>query len=140
LVKLYEKSDKSENYLEKVKVHIVNIAGRERMLSQKMTKEKLLYLQGKKEYAQKLQNSIKLFDDSLNALINGDPKQNIVKPTNKKIKEQLKKVNDIWQKLKPLYLKENPTKKELAYIIKMNPLLLSEMNKMVEMTESQREY
>jgi hypothetical protein len=140
LVKLYEKSDKSENYLEKVKVHIVNIAGRQRMLSQKMTKEKLLYLQGKKEYAKKLQNSIKLFDDSLNALINGNPKQNIVKPTNKKIKEQLKKVNDIWKKLKPLYQKENPTKKELAYIIKMNPVLLSEMNKMVEMTESQREY
>jgi len=140
LVKLYEKSDKSENYLEKVKVHIVNVAGRERMLSQKMTKEKLLYIQGKKEYAKKLKNSIKLFDDSLNALINGDPKQNIIKPTNKKIKEQLQKVKDIWVKLKPLYEKEKPTTKELAFIIKMNPVLLSQMNKMVEMAEREREY
>ncbi len=140
LVKLYEKSDNSENYLEKAKVHIVNIAGRERMLSQKMTKEKLLLVQGKKEYAPKLKETIKLFDDSLNALINGDTKQNIIPPTNKKIKAQLEKVAKIWSKLKPLYEKNNISPKELAIIIKENPILLSEMNKMVEMAEVSREY
>jgi len=140
LVKLYEKSDNSENYLEKAKVHIVNIAGRERMLSQKMTKEKLLLVQGKKEYAPKLKETIKLFDDSLKALINGDTKQNIIPPTNKKIKAQLEKVAKIWSKLKPLYEKNNISPKELAIIIKENPILLSEMNKMVEMAEVSREY
>ncbi|NOZ91341.1 MAG: hypothetical protein GXO60_08675 [Epsilonproteobacteria bacterium] len=140
LVKLYEKSNKSDNYLEKAKVHIVNVAGRQRMLSQKMTKEKLLFIQGKKEYKDKLKNTIKLFDDSLNALINGDEKQHIIKPTNKKIKAQLDKVAKIWAKLKPLYEKEEPTPQELAIIIKENPILLSEMNKMVEMAEVAREY
>ena len=140
LVKLYEKSDKSDNYLEKAKVHIVNVAGRQRMLSQKMTKEKLLFIQGKKEYKDKLKNTVKLFDDSLNALINGDEKQHIIKPTNKEIKAQLEKVAKIWSKLKPLYEKEKPTPKELAIIIKENPTLLAEMNKMVEMAEVAREY
>jgi len=140
LVKLYEKSDKSENFLEKARVHVIDIAGRERMLSQKMTKEKLLVIQGKKEYKTKLKETIKLFDDSLKALINGDEKQKIIKPTNQQIKEQLTKVSNIWSKLKPLYEKEKPTPKELAIIIKENPILLSEMNKMVNIAEAQSEY
>ena len=140
LVKRFEKLNKSQNYLEKARLHIVNIAGRERMLSQKMTKEKLLIVQGKKEYISKLKDTIKLFDDSLNALINGDSKKDIIRPSNKKIKEQLEKVANIWSKLKPIYDKEKPTTKELALIIKMNPLLLYEMNKMVSMAEGEREY
>ena len=140
LVKVYEKSNKSENFLEKARVHIVNIAGRERMLSQKMTKEKLLIFQGKKEYINKLKGTIKLFDNSLTALINGDVKKDIIKPTNKQIKEQLTKVVNIWSKIKPLYEKEKLTTKELAIIIKQNPILLSEINKMVSLAENQREY
>lgn len=140
LVKAYEKSNKSENFLEKARLHIVNVAGRQRMLTQKMTKEKLLVVQGKKEYRDKLKATIKLFDDSLTALINGDVKKDIIKPTNKQIKGQLTKVANIWSKLKPLYEKEKPTTKELAIIIKQNPILLFEMNKMVNLSETQREY
>jgi len=140
LVKVYEKSNKSENFLEKARVHVVNIAGRQRMLSQKMTKEKLLIIQGKKEYKDKLKGTIKLFDDSLKALINGDEKQKIIKPTNQQVRKQLTKVANIWSKLKPLYEKEKVTPKELALIIKENPILLSEMNKMVNISEAQREY
>ncbi len=140
LVKRFEKLNNSENYLEKARLYIVNIAGRQRMLSQKMTKEKLLIVQGKKEYISKLKGTIKLFDDSLNSLINGNSKEGIIKPSNKKIKEQLDKVAKIWSKLKPLYEKEKPTTKELVLIIKMNPLLLQEMNKMVSMAEAEREY
>jgi len=99
-----------------------------------------LVIQGKKEYKDKLKGTIKLFDDSLKALINGDEKQKIIKPTNQQIREQLTKVSNIWSKLKPLYEKENPTPKELALIIKLNPILLSEMNKMVTMAEAKREY
>jgi len=140
LVKVYEKSNKSENFLEKSRVHILNIAGRQRMLSQKMAKEKLLIIQGKKEYKDKLKETIKLFDNSLKTLINGDEKQKIIKPTNQQIKNQLTKVSNIWSKLKPLYEKEKLTTKELAIIIKDNPRLLSEMNKMVQLAEVQREY
>jgi len=140
LVKRYEKSNKSTNYLDKARLHIVNVAGRQRMLTQKMTKEKLLIAKGDKEYSDKLQKTIKLFDNSLNALINGNSKQMIVKPTDKTIKKQLEKVAKIWKKLKPLYEKPKPTPKELATIIKENPILLSQMNKMVKMSEVEIEY
>ena len=140
LVKAYEKSDRSQNYLEKARLHIINIAGRQRMLSQKMTKEKLLIIQGKTEYISKLQDSIKLFDDSLNSLINGNSRENIIKPTNEKIKEQLAKIYKIWSKLKPLYEKEKLSHTELETIIRENPLLLSEINSMVEMAQQEREY
>jgi len=140
LVKRYEKSNKSTNYLDKARLHIVNVAGRQRMLTQKMTKEKILIIKGEKKYKTKLPKTIKLFDDSLNALIKGDNKQMIVKPTSKTIKKQLAKVAKIWKKLKPLYIKPKLTPKELATIIKQNPILLSEMNKMVKMSEVEIEY
>ncbi len=140
LVKRYEKSNKSQNYLDRARLRIVNVAGRQRMLTQKMTKEKLLISKGSKEYKLKLQKTIKLFNDSLNALINGDSNQTIVKPTNKKIKEQLAKVLSIWKRLKPLYLKEKLSSKEMETIIRDNPILLSEMNKMVKMSEVEIEY
>ncbi|MCH9740518.1 MAG: type IV pili methyl-accepting chemotaxis transducer N-terminal domain-containing protein [Epsilonproteobacteria bacterium] len=140
LVKRYEASNKSQNYLDKAKLHIVNVAGRQRMLTQKMTKEKLLIAKGNGDYSAKIEKTIKLFDDSLSALINGDPKQTIVKPTDKEIKNQLTKVSDIWKPLKPLYEKEKPTTGELAMIIKQNPILLAEMNKMVNMAETATEY
>ncbi len=140
LVKKYEESDKSQNYLEKARLHVINIAGRERMLSQKMTKEKLLVIQGKKEYISKLKASIKLFNDSLNSLINGNNQDNIIKPTNIKIEKQLQKVSKIWFKLKPLYKKDKLSSKELDIIIKENPILLSEMDNMVEMAQKEMEY
>ncbi len=140
LVKEYEKSDKSQNYLEKARLHVINIAGRERMLSQKMTKEKLLVFQGKKDYISELNSSIKLFNDSLNSLINGNREDNIIKPTNKKIEKQLNEIYKIWSKLKPLYKKEKISSKDLEIIIKENPILLSEIDNMVKMAEKEIEY
>jgi hypothetical protein len=140
LVKLYERANRSENYLDRARLHIVNVAGRQRMLTQKMTKEKLLISQGAKEYGNKLKKTIKLFDDSLNALIHGDGKQMIVKPSNPKIIGQLKKVATIWSELKPLYEKYKLSQAELNRIIEENPILLSEMDKMVKMSEVEIEY
>jgi hypothetical protein len=140
LVKRYEKSNRSSNYLDKARLHIVNVAGRQRMLTQKMTKEKLLIAKGDGAYTSKLQKTIKLFNDSLNALIKGNANQNIVKPANKKIKKQLALVEGIWKILKPLYEKAKPSGAELKTIIKQNPILLAEMNKMVKMAEVEIEY
>ena len=140
LVKRFETSNKTLNYLDKARLRIVNVAGRERMLTQKMTKEKLLISMGKKEYESKLKGTIKLFDDSLNSLIKGDSEESIPKTSNKEIKNQLNKIENIWKSLKPLYIKERLTNKELATIIKENPILLFEMNKMVKMAELTKEY
>jgi len=140
LVEAYESSNTSANYLEKARLHVVNIAGRQRMLTQKMTKEKLLLVNGEKSYAPKLLKTIKLFDSSLTALIKGDKSQNITKPTNEKIIKQLKKVSKLWAELKPLYEKKKNSVKELAIIISKNGTLLKEMNTMVNMAEQEAEY
>ncbi len=140
LVKAYEASNTSSNYLEKARLRVVNVAGRERMLTQKMTKEKLLLLKGDKKYAKQLKETIALFDSSLTTIMKGDKSQNISKPTNDKIIKQLKVVSDIWSKLKPLYEKDKNSAKELATIISQNPILLKEMNAMVQMAEREVEY
>ena len=140
LVEAYESSNTSINYLEKARLHVVNVAGRQRMLTQKMTKEKLLILDGKNSYAPKLINTVNLFDSSLTALINGDKSQNITKPSNEKIVKQLKVVSKLWAKLKPIYENKNNSAEELATIITKNERLLKEMNTMVKMAEQEVEY
>jgi len=140
LVKAFEATNSSDNYLEKARLHIVNVAGRERMLTQKMTKEKLLIVKGEEQYDSKLKETIAMFDDSLILLIKGDSKKMISKPTNEKIVAQLKVVSKLWSKLKPLYEKKKNSAKELAIVISKNPLLLKEMNSMVKMAEKEIEY
>jgi hypothetical protein len=140
LVSLYEKSNTSQNYIEKAMVKIVNLAGRQRMLTQKMTKEKLMCVKGQKEYKKSLLKTIKLFDDSLDSLMNGNPAEKIAKPSNPKIKNQLLKVKTLWDELKPLYENWNPNAKILATIIQKNPILLQEMNTMVTLVEQETEY
>ncbi len=140
LVEAYESSNTSVNYLEKARLHVVNVAGRQRMLTQKMTKEKLLILKGQKEYEPKLAKTVKLFDTSLTALIKGDKSQNITKPTNEKIIKQLEVVSKLWAELKPLYEKKKNSVKELVIIITKNETLLKEMDSMVKMAEKETEY
>ena len=140
LVSLYEKSNTSQNYMEKAMVKIVNLAGRQRMLTQKMTKEKLMCVKGQKEYKKSLLKTIKLFDDSLDSLINGNLAEKIPKPSNPKIKNQLIKVKTLWNELRPLYENWKPDAKTLATIIKKNPILLKEMNAMVTLAEQETEY
>ena len=140
LVKRFESSNTSENYLEKSRLRVVNVAGRQRMLTQKMTKEKLLILRGEKSARSKLLKTIKLFDDSLNSLIKGNVKDHITKATNEKITKQLEVVSKIWSELKPLYEKEKDSAKEMAIIIAKNTVLLKEMNSMVQLAEVEVEY
>ena len=140
LVKAFEATNTSGNYLEKARLHIVNVAGRQRMLTQKMTKEKLLVVKGEEKYGAKLKETMNLFDDSLTLLIKGDSKKMISKPSNEKIIAQLKVVSKLWSELKPLYEKKKNSTIELATIITKNPLLLKEMNRMVKMAEKEVEY
>ncbi|HIP51894.1 MAG TPA: hypothetical protein EYG94_07385 [Campylobacterales bacterium] len=140
LVKRYEASNTSSNYLEKARLRVVNVAGRQRMLTQKMTKEKLLLIGGNKGFEKKLEATVKLFDDSLIVLQKGDKAQHIGKATNEKIIKQLTVVSTLWSELKPLYLKKKNTSKELAVIISKNSVLLKEMNSMVLLAEKEVEY
>jgi len=142
LVKIFEEyGSKNITYLEKAQLRAVNIAGRQRMLTQKMTKEKLAIIALKmKDFKSKLKKSVKMFNDSLNGLINGNKEMGLPKATNKKIKEQLLKVQTIWNKLKPFYEKESLTQKELILVLKANPILLKEMDKGVKIIEQATDY
>ncbi len=142
LVQDFKNSQTKQTFLEKARLQIVDIAGRQRMLTQKMTKEKLLILLNIKadENRKKLEKTVKLFDNSLKALQNGDKDLKIVKPSNYDIKQQLKKVALLWGQLKPLYQKEKLKQKELAKLIKQNPILLSNMHKAVVLSADATDY
>ncbi|OQX74572.1 MAG: hypothetical protein B6D59_01880 [Campylobacteraceae bacterium 4484_4] len=142
LVQMFKHSFPKQTFLEKARANIVDIAGRQRMLTQKMTKEKLLVLLDLQadENRKRLKQTVALFDTTLQALIHGDPKRNIIKPSNQKIKKQLQKVAAIWKGLKPLYLKEVLSKSELNRIVRENPVLLAQMHKAVTLSASVAEY
>lgn len=91
---------------------VINLAGRQRMLSQKMAKESLiigavrLKKEDDSEHVKNIYNTVKLFDETLIALskgkiatVDGETKQLCPKPSNV-VEEQLKKVKILWDKQK----------------------------------------
>ncbi len=141
LVKIYEQSDTTQDPLQKARLRVVNVAGRQRMLTQKMSKEKLLWQKlGSAKQKQKMLQTIALFESSLRGLIHGDTKMGLPKVSNPKIKTQLKKVEGLWKKVKTLYIKEKLSPEGLAMLIKANPILLREMHRAVGMMEQEVEY
>ncbi|NPA74069.1 MAG: methyl-accepting chemotaxis protein [Epsilonproteobacteria bacterium] len=76
--------------------YIINIAGRQRMLSQKITKE-IFYSKSSENFDfQILNDDIETFEKNLYILINGNKKLNVYKPPNREIKEKLDQVLKIW--------------------------------------------
>jgi len=142
LVELFDAiHQKDVNYIEKAQISLVDIAGRQRMLTQKMTKELLAIIQlHKNGYKDKLNKTIKLFDNSLKVLINGSKVYALPKVTNPQIKAQLLKVSKLWNKLMPFYHKSSLSKKELVLLLKVNPILLKEANRAVTLIENSTEY
>ena len=142
LVEIFDKIEqKYSNYIENANIALIDMAGRQRMLTQKMTKEFLaIYQMGQKEYKPKLKESVELFNNTLKVLINGSKLYMLPKCTNPIIKKQLVKVSNLWQKIMPFYNKNDLSKKELVLLLKVNPILLNEMNKAVHLIETSTEY
>ena len=121
---------------------VINVAGRQRMLSQRMTKEVLLITikQDLEGNVEKLQSSRDLFDASLNNLINGNDDEGISAPANDNIKNQLLVVKKLWTPFKVAIDKVIADKKAdadgLNTISTTNVPLLKEMNKAVSMYEA----
>lgn len=89
----------------------VNVAGRQRMLSQKMTKETFHFLNTRDTAHAKAQgDTIAVFEKSLKALLIGGEldlsgRSLLIKPTaNKEILAALNEAEQYWQKSKPVYL------------------------------------
>ena len=120
---------------------VINLAGRQRMLSQKMTKEILLFSQGIFP-AEKVLDTISMFDQTLNALTYGgkaplDLAQmtftTLPAPESRIVVTQLKTVESKWSlfsKIAKKYLKDAKAS-SLAFLKSNNLLLLQEMDKAV---------
>jgi methyl-accepting chemotaxis protein len=119
---------------------VVNIAGRQRMLSQKMTKE-ALYLSldfKRKNNLNNLIGSYKLFQRSHMGLINGDDTLQLPPTREKNAMNQMQKVDRIWKAFSAnvqIVIKESTNsekfKTALNFIQAENLHLLKEMNKAV---------
>ena len=75
---------------------IINIAGKQRMLTQKMSKE-IFYIKYKQSTDfRELNSAIDLFDNNLHDLMQGNSVKGIYLPQNTKIKTKLEEVNSLW--------------------------------------------
>nr|WP_263315203.1 methyl-accepting chemotaxis protein [Methanothermococcus thermolithotrophicus] len=118
--------------------HVINLAGKQRMLIQKMTKEAFVYKVEREENDRKdLKETSELFDKTLNGLISGSEELGIP-PAPDKVKPQLLKVKQLWdpyyEKIKIIYSKnpDDPEVEEaLNYLDEHDAELLTEMNKAV---------
>ncbi len=119
---------------------VINLAGRQRMLSQKIAKEVFAVTEGKNDFSD-LMETATLFNTTLEGLIRGNSELKIPPTENGAILSQLNKVNSLWtpffESIK-LVGSNNPieVKKGKDYILESNQKLLSEMNKAVKMFES----
>jgi hypothetical protein len=112
----------------------VDLAGRQRMLTQKMTKEFMLIAYGHEieQSSKALSDSMALFDTTLNALIQGSPQMNLLSAPTPEIKAQLKKVRRLWGEFQPLLTKAaeggKPDPAGISQVATMNMSLLQEMH------------
>jgi methyl-accepting chemotaxis protein len=118
---------------------VINMAGRQRMLSQKITKETMALLQGKTE-KRELLATVGLFDKSLKALISGDVQQGIPATEDPKILATLKEGEEQWKPFKGNVeeMSGDIEKKNAItnYLNSNNTVLLREMNKAVGMMDT----
>ena len=134
---------------------VINIAGRQRMLTQRMSKDALIikYMEEHREKGMKeLKLARDLFDVSLKALIEGGEtysdlgmtkKTPPLPPAEGPAAEQLKKVKQLWEPFKDSINKIIATngadKEAILYIINNNNTLLAEMNKAVGLLQVEYE-
>jgi len=119
---------------------VINLAGKQRMLTQKMSKEALLIAKGinVEENKKNLAQSIALFDKTIKGLRNGNSELRLPKTKDKNILKQLDLVITQWKSFKKDIEKVahgEIDKTTLENIDKKNIPLLNNMNIVVEMYE-----
>ncbi len=119
---------------------IVNIAGKQRMLTQKITKNIFYLYQSKSDDFTEMDEAIKEFNYGLNTLKNGNISLNIPSAPTQNIDEQIIKVEYIWRKFEEntknfkYGILENDIRKlneVLSYVYQSNNDLLTEVDKIV---------
>ena len=109
---------------------VINLAGKQRMLTQKMTKELLLVANGIDADANKAnaKKTGELFETTLKGLTD--------KCKNEDIKKQLGTVAKLWADYKAIIEKADTAEASLKKAEELNMPLLKEMNKAVKMFEA----
>lgn len=123
----------------------LNLSGKQRMLSQKMSKEFFLIAQGHEVEQNKLNllDTYSLFDRTLIGLKDGDEMLGLPGTKPQHIIDQLNVVNRLWVDFKPLVAKgaEHSTvtlsPEEVKAVAKSNLPLLKEMNAAVQLYEAE---
>ena len=112
----------------------INIAGRQRMLSQRLAKEAMLVAQ-QIENRIVLQKTIDLFENSHHALINGSTEKGIKAISDENIIEQMNKVYALWEEYREIIIDyvDHSTDNSLKSIHLQSPVILKEMNTAVSM-------
>ncbi len=115
---------------------IINIAGKQRMLTQKMSKE-IFYIKYKQSTDfRELNSAIDLFDNNLHDLIHGNSAKGIYLPQNTKIKSKLEEVNALWVPFKTEVEKVrkavSSVKSDLESLVGRTTSLLAESDKVVK--------
>ncbi len=143
-VKMYERESRSVLAGAGSLGVVINLAGKQRMLTQKMSKEYMLVYLGVNtdENRLNLRETTALFDQTLAGLIDGNEDFGLPGTKDKAIRKQLEVVNKLWKEFQPVVRRgcdENLTltKTEAEQVAKMNMPLLKEMNAAVKMYELQ---
>lgn len=133
---------KSQNILNandnKVIGHTLKIADRQKMLTQKMFKEKFLIYtkQDAERNSIRLRGSIILFKNGLSGLIHGDNKRGLAKVTNKKIQEKLQEMLSLYQEVEKIYIQESMNDAEMQRLSNIDTKLLNTSTQIVNMIEN----
>ena len=138
---LYAENNTTTNKVEVTKQQsgtVINLAGKQRMLTQKMSKEALFIAKGidVEKNKEALTKTSELFDKTLKGLISGDKDLNLPKTEDKEILSQLEKVKELWKSFKAnidKVISGKIDKATLEAIAKENLPLLKNMNKAVGM-------
>lgn len=84
------------NQMSKKDSYIINIAGKERMLSQKISKETFFIVHRHTNDFRELNTAVNLFESSLKDLLYGNDSKGIYAPQNERIKLKLEEVMLLW--------------------------------------------
>jgi len=126
------KSTVQKHYEEAV---TLNSAGRQRMRTQKMTKELLLMVSGiNLDSREELKKTMFDFEQTLIGLLKGNREQKLLKVN--AVQSQLRKIKKQWDKYKSLLEKSLRTKlstRNWKVVVKLNLTLLKEMDNAVQM-------
>ncbi|MBI9070865.1 MAG: HAMP domain-containing protein [Melioribacteraceae bacterium] len=118
---------------------VINLAGKQRMLIQKMTKEVLLFSRNQLE-ASEVRTTEKLFSKTLSGLINGDSELNLPPTENETILNNLKLLRNDWVKFSKKLeniLAGIDSENSLSYVIENNVKILNDMNSIVGQYEEE---